>query len=492
MADDHRAFAMGCAGDRNIRTPNIDELASKGVRFENCYATSPLCMASRATVMTGMYEYKTGCNFQTGKLSADNWSNLSYPVQLKKAGYRVAFAGKWGFPLDVSNYAEQFDKWGGFAGAGQGSYVTAKNRSLAPYAKRYPHVTRALGAFGRDFIRDCAPAEKPFCLSLSFKAPHNPHNTIDPDDQKLYQDTKLPKPDNWGPEYLDKLPVQPKLGRQYLQRSEWDADHYDDHMKHYYQLISGVDSAVGMVLEELQSQGVADNTVVIYTSDNGYFCGAHGLQGKVLPYDDASLIPLIIYDPRSHTGQKHLTSEAVAGNIDFAPTILDLAQLPIPERMDGKSLVPLIERSSEKIHESMLVIQNWGVAHDDHTKGLAVVTEDWKYIVWCYADENVPPAEELFDLKKDPLETRNLLGESEMRPVLEKMRKLYDMHHEHWAERCVDSEDYTRHRRIFDRRIPWRKKNYRDHNFRTVKESRGLKAAYKELTGKVPQKTQLR
>ncbi len=187
-----------------------------------------------------------------------------------------------------------------------------------------------------------------------------------------------------------------------------------------------------------------------------------------------------------------MRSSALTGNIDFAPTILDLAQLPIPERMDGGSLVPLIKRSSEKIHESVLVIQNWGVAHDDHTKGLAVATEDWKYIVWCYADENVPPAEELFDLKEDPLETRNLLGESEMRPVLDKMRKLYDLHHEHWAIHCVDSEDYTRHRRIFDRRIPWRKKNYRDDDFRTVKESKGLKAAYKELTEKVPPKTQLR
>jgi arylsulfatase A-like enzyme len=449
-------------------------------------------MASRATVMTGMYEYKTGGNFQTGLLSAGDWNNLAYPVQLRKAGYRTAFAGKWGFPLDVSDYAEQFDKWGGFAGAGQGSYVTARNLSLRPYAEKYPHVTRALGAFGREFIRDSVRGQEPFCLSLSFKAPHKPHNTIDPEDRKLYEGTKLPKPENWGPAYLEKLPIQPKLGRQYLQRSEWDAEHYDDHIRRYYQLISGVDSAVGMVLEELERRGVADNTVVIYTSDNGYFCGAHGLQGKVLPYDDASLIPLIIYDPRFHAGQKQLTSNAVTGNVDFAPTILDLARLPIPERMDGRSLVPLIKRSSEKIHESVLVIQNWGVANDDHTKGLAVIAKNWKYIVWCYADENVPPAEELFDLKEDMLETRNLIAEPEMRPILERMRKLYDAHHEHWSKHCVNDEDYARHRQIFDRHIGWREKDYRGYDFRSVKESEKLKAAYKELTGKVPARSELR
>lgn len=489
MADDHRAFALGCAGDKNIKTPNMDKLAARGIRFENCYATSPICMASRATVMTGMYEYKTGCNFATGRLSADDWDNLAYPVLLKKAGYRTAFAGKWGFPLNVSDYAGQFDKWGGFRGAGQGSYDTAANPSLKPYARKYPHVTRALGAFGRDFIRESVQTQKPFCLSLSFKAPHKPHNKIDPEDQKLYRETNLPKPENWGPEYSKKLPIQARLSRQYIQRSEWDADHFDDHIKCYYQLISGVDSAVGMVLEELESRGVADNTVIIYTSDNGYFCGAHGLQGKVLPYDDSSLIPLIIYDPRIHTGKKNLTCNAVAGNIDFAPTILDLARVPVPKKVDGRSLIPLIKRSSQKIHESILLMQNWGWANDDHSRGLAVVTERWKYIVWCYADENVPPAEELFDLKNDPLETGNLLAESEMRPVLGMMRKLYDLHHEHFSKHCVNDEDYTRHRQIFNRRIAWRKKQYRSFGPRADKRnSKALKAAYKELTGKEPPK----
>jgi arylsulfatase A-like enzyme len=167
MADDHRALSLGSRGNKEIITPNLDQLARDGISFTRCYATSPLCMASRATVMTGMFEYKTGCNFQTGKLSAQDWGQ-SYPVLMKRAGYRIAFAGKWGFPITVADYQETFDKWGGFQGAGQGHYETSKNPALLSYAKEYPHVSKALGAFGQDFIRESAKAGKAFaCLSVS-------------------------------------------------------------------------------------------------------------------------------------------------------------------------------------------------------------------------------------------------------------------------------------------------------------------------------------
>jgi len=487
MADDHRAYSLGCMGDRQIQTPSLDRLAEQGLVFERCYATSPLCMASRATVMTGLYEYKTGCNFATGKLSARDWAS-SYPVLLRKAGYRVAFAGKWGFPLEVRGYARQFDKWGGFEGAGQGSYATARNPAMKPYAREHPHVTRALGAFGRDFIRESAQAGAPFCLSLSFKAPHKPHNAIDPEDQKRYRGTRLDTPPNWGPDYLAKLPAQAKLGRQYVQRAEWDAEHFSEHMRAYYRLISGIDAAVGMVVAELERLGVADNTVVIYTSDNGYFCGAHGLQGKVLPYDDAALVPLIVRDPRAPAAARGRRSKAVVGNIDFAPTLLRLAGLDVPERMDGRSLLPLLADPAGRVRESMLVIQNWGWLNNDHNRGLAVATEDWKYIHWCYADDRVPPAEELFDLRADPRETANVAGDPANADTLERMRELYDRHHAHWATHCVDRDDYTRHRRIFSRHVPWRDKAYRGfgHAAAGSRARKALEAAYEDLTGHKP------
>ncbi|MCF7849487.1 MAG: PQQ-binding-like beta-propeller repeat protein, partial [Kiritimatiellales bacterium] len=396
----------------------------------------------------------------------------------------TAFAGKWGFPLEVEDYQSQFDKWGGFAGSSQGSYRTGKDKALASYAAEYPHVSRALGAFGCDFVKESVAAGKPFCLSLSFKAPHKPHNDIDPEDQKKYQGVVFDRPASFGQKGLDRLPIQSKLGRQYLQRDEWDADHYQDHLTQYYQLVSGVDTAIGMVVAELERLGVADNTVVIYTADNGYSCGAHGLQGKVLPYEAASRIPLILVDPRSPTAGKKLRSNAVVGNIDFAPTILSLAGLDVPAKMDGKSLMPLMADPSRRVRESMPIIQNWGVANNDHNKGLAVATEEWKYINWCYADANVPPAEELFNLKSDQDELANQAGNPECRAVLEHMRKAYDGHLQAWVRECVQTEDYTRYGSIFSRQVPWQEKQYRgfDSTGKGGKSSSGIKAVYEELT----------
>ncbi len=488
MADDHQAMAMGCMGNSEIATPNLDALAGKGVVFERCYASSPLCMASRATVFTGMYEYKTGCNFSTGKVSADDWNDLSYATLLRRAGYRTAFAGKWGFGVDIPDHSAAFDKWGGFEGSGQGSYNTGANPSMTGYAQEYPHVTRGLGAFGRDFIRESAANDKPFCLTLFFKAPHKPHNNIDAEDLLRYDGATFATRPNYGESAGQTHPIQPKLGRQYHQWTEWDPDSYQDHLKAYYQLISGVDTAVGMVIDELEARGVADNTVIIYTSDNGYFCGSHRLQGKVLPYEEASRIPLIIYDPRSRSAGKKQRSRAVVSNIDFAPTVLDLAGLKTPGKMDGKSLTGIVDSPAKSIRDSSLVIQNWGWANTDHNRALAVVTEDYKYINWCYADENVPVAEELFDMVNDPYELNDLSADPEASSALERMRALYDEYHRHWSRHCVDAEDYTRHRVIFDRTVPWQDKDYRGFTVKNKDSSGGkaIRQIYEDLTGVAP------
>ncbi|MEM1063457.1 MAG: sulfatase-like hydrolase/transferase, partial [Planctomycetota bacterium] len=416
VSDDHQASALGCMGNAEIETPRLDGLAARGVLFDRCYATSAICMASRATVLTGMYEFKTGCNFLTGPFRADDWAD-SYAVRLREAGYRIGFAGKWGMPSKGFDQAEGFDAWGGFAGSGQGSYRTAKNPSLRPYAKESPHVTRALGAFGRDFIAAVEDDDRPFCLSLSFKAPHKPHDDIDRADAVRYAGTVFPEPPGYGPAGAALLPLQPKLGRHYLQRDEWAPDRYQSHLRAYYQLISGVDTAVGMVLDALERHGVADNTLVIYTSDNGYHCGAHGLQGKVLPYETGARIPLIVFDPRLPESARGRRSGAVVGNIDFAPTILAAAGLDPPGRADGVDLGPLLTGEADRVRDSLGLIQAWDVRDRDMTKALAVAGEDWKYIRWCYADENVPPAEELY-ARSDVGELENRIDDPDAAGVL--------------------------------------------------------------------------
>ena len=171
LSDDQCSYSMGCYGNAEVKTPQMDSLARDGMAFDCHYDTTAICMASRANIMTGKFEFKNGCNFEHGNLVAEHWRN-SYPILLRKTGYRTAIAGKIGFtvaerPEGKGKLPEDdFDKWG--AGPGQTHYDTRKNHSMAAYAEKYPHSSRAYGAFGADFIAESAAAKKPFCLSISF------------------------------------------------------------------------------------------------------------------------------------------------------------------------------------------------------------------------------------------------------------------------------------------------------------------------------------
>ena len=210
LTDDQATISLGCYGNPDVQTPNLDRLAAAGMVFDNHYDTTAICMASRASIMTGLYEYRTGCNFSRGNLPAALWAN-SYPMLLRKHGYRTAFAGKFGVEVEGMKDlpASDFDKWGG--GPGQTSYETAKNKSMAAYATEFPHSTRSYGAFGRDFIRESVAAKKPFCLSISFKAPHQPIQP-DPTFDQVYANKTFTKPENFGREHGAHLARKAKPG----------------------------------------------------------------------------------------------------------------------------------------------------------------------------------------------------------------------------------------------------------------------------------------
>ena len=466
LADDQRFDAMGCMGNREIKTPNLDRLAADGMLFLNHYDTSPICMASRATIMTGLYEYGHGCNFSRGGLARDLFLR-AYPVLLRQAGYRTGFAGKGNMPIaeragapapdDYSTLpADQFDAYGGWPA--QGSYQTAQNKYMAPYAEKYPHVSRALGAWASDFIKDSAAQRKPFCLSISFKAPHHPY-TPDPLDKGLYEGVTFTKPANWGRDCAKHLPEQAKRSRMFLQEfNQWSTEAgFQESLRLYYQLINGNDVAVGMIRKALEREGVADNTVIIYTSDNGWMPGDHGMGGKVFPYEGAARAPLIAYDPR-HSEARGRQCAALTGNIDMAPTILDLAGLPIPESMDGRSLVPLLAAPERQTRESLLLIDAWPWSAESLV--MSVVTPGWKYIYWFYGDAAMEPAEELYDMGKDRLEMVNETGNPEKRAVLEHMRTLYDAALSRAGETCIQANRYPEFLASADRTVPWSKKQW--------------------------------
>jgi len=463
LTDDQRYDTLGCMGNKQVKTPNFDKLAADGVVFDSHYDTTSICMASRASIMTGLYEYRTGCNFTRGSLVSSMWEQ-SYPVLLRKAGYYTGFAGKFGFGVtDTPNNSgyhtydrmpiDSFDVWGGWPG--QGFYNTKKNKYIAHYASKYPHTSRALGAFAQDFIKDAVKRKQPFCLSISFKAPHAPLQP-DPVFDDVYKDTVWEIPPNYFEKGAAHLPKQAKSGRQYIRLGKiFGPEKYQESMRKYNQQIYGVDYAIGMIRSELKKQGVANNTVIIVTSDNGYFCGAHGLGGKVLPYEEGSRAPLIIYDPRHPNSGKKLRSSAVTGNIDIMPTILDFAGLPIPENIDGKSLRSLLDNPDGKVRDALTLINAWG---NIPTHELSVITENYKYIYWFYAGKGFEVAEELYDVKNDKYEMNNLINDPSKKDVLEKMRLLYDRAVKHWQKTCVKRGGYPEWGKMFDRSVPWEEK----------------------------------
>ncbi|MEW4561836.1 sulfatase [Bremerella sp. JC770] len=446
FADDQSTYSVGCYGNKDVKTPNMDQLGRDGVIFDKHYNTTAICMASRANVFTGMYEYKTGCNFGHGNMHADVWSK-SYPVLLREAGYLTAFAGKFGIVVEGKGLCEEdFDFWGG--SPGQTNYDTAKNKSMKKYASAYPHSTLSYGAFGQDVIRESVKKKKPFCLSISFKAPHKPA-IPDPQFNKVYAGKTFTKPENFGREFGEHFSPQSKTGRQYPRFTEWKYDtDYDGEMAKYHQQVYGIDVALGMIRDELTAQGVADNTIVIYTSDNGYICGSHGYGSKVLPMEESSRVPLIIYDPRSPLNGKQMRCDRLTGNIDFAPTILELAGLPVPANMDGQSLLPLLQDPNNGGHDQMAFINVFGPLP---THSLTCLTPRYKYTYWWFANDKMKPVEELFDTKNDPLELTNLAAQPKSEEALTEMRKRYDLELEKWKNEAVDYNDYQRYGTLFDR-----------------------------------------
>ncbi|WP_158968141.1 sulfatase [Paraglaciecola sp. L3A3] len=469
FTDDQAYDTIGAFGNPDVKTTNIDKLANQGVVFARHYNTTSICMASRASIMSGMYEYKNGTNFGHGPMATTIWQK-SYPVLLKQSGYKVGFAGKFGFAVaDMSakkrNEEEgkiaqhDFDFWGG--SPGQTSYATARNKTIKKYAKDYPHSSLAYGAASIDFIKDSVKTSQPFAMSVFYKAPHRPVSP-DPKFDHVYENTEFRKLPNYGREAGKHFSKHSQLGRQYPRFVDWgysEEDSYQQALREYHQLIYGIDQSIGMILEEIEKQNIADNTVIIFASDNGYFNGSHGLGSKVLPYEEGARVPLIIYDPRNRQSGKMRTTASLTAGVDISATILDLAGIEKPSSWDGVSLLPILQETNQQVRPSMPHIQVWG--HEE-TRNLTVLDDRYKYIYWYYQDEkqNLVPTEELYDLANDPYEMKNIASDVRYASTLEKMRNLYDQHVDQWQQESVQYNGYSKYGQLFDRHLSWSAKQH--------------------------------
>lgn len=417
LTDDQRHDALGCAGNPIVRTPNIDALAARGVRFQNAFVTTAICVTSRASIFSGLYARSHGIEqfsqqFTPAQLAA------TYPAILRRAGYQTAFIGKYG--LDGTPLPEKsFDFWRGFPGQGKSF----------PQGEPGPHMTAIMTGQAREFLTQ-TKAGQPFCLSVSYKHPHaedaDPRQFLyDPRDRDLYKDVQIPVPRTAAPEYVRKLPVS-------VQRSEgrrrWAVrfstpELYQESVRAYYRLCTAVDRSVGEILDTLRTRGLDNNTIVVYTSDNGFYLAEHGLADKWFMHEESIRIPLIVYDPRPNA--RHSAVETrFALNIDLAPTLLDYAGQRAP--MHGRSLRPLIEGQSpawrsEFFYEHRFRYNGWIPA----TEGIRDTR--WKYT--RYIDEK-PVEEDLFDLDADKLEERNLAAVNAHATTIQRLRA----RHQTWSK----------------------------------------------------------
>lgn len=324
---------------------------------------------------------------------------------------------------------------------------------MGEYAAEYPHSTRAYAAATIDFMRESVDAGKPFCMCLFYKAPHEKFEA-DPMFDDVYKDTVWQRPENFGREAGLHFAEQSRGGRQVkIFKDLYEEDEtYQEIQRVYHQLIYGIDYSVGMIRDELERLGIADNTVIIFSSDNGYYQGAHGFGGKVLPYEEGTRAPLIIYDPRSlGTGKKRRT-ESLTGNVDLAATIADWAGADIPDVYDGKSLMPIVRDASAEIRHTLPLIQVWGA---EKTRCLSIVSKDYKYVHWYY-DE---PVDELYHLANDPFEMTNLSANPEYAPVLKKLQRAYDEQVAHWQAESVEHNGYREYGLLLDRNVDWDQKS---------------------------------
>lgn len=416
LTDDHRAEALGFAGNKYAYTPEMDKLAKDGMYFKKALVTTPICAASRASILSAMHERSHRYTFQTGNFRQEYMKN-AYPKVLKNAGYYTGFYGKFGVKYDAKDQLfdvyEDYDR--------NGKYTDKRGYFFKTLGKDTVHLTRYTGQKAIDFIKK-APTDKPFCLSLSFSAPHAHDNAPDQyfyDEQTahLLENVKIDPPVLAEDKYFNAQPAGVKEGFSHL-RWTWRFDtpqKYQHMVKGYYRMIAGIDLEITKIRAQLKKQGLDKNTIIIVMGDNGYFLGERQLADKWLMYDKSLRVPLIIYDPRAIA---HQDIDEMALNIDVPATILEFAGVKQPKNYQGKSLIPLIKQATKSINRDTVLIEHlWEFESIPPSEG--VRTKDWKYFRYV----NDKSWEELYDLKTDPEEIENLAKNEKYKAVLVKLRQ---------------------------------------------------------------------
>lgn len=418
FADDQTTSTVGCYGNQVIQTPNIDELAKRGTRFEKAYVSQAICWVSRTTILTGLTGRSYGTPANPEQARPDAVQTL-YTDLLREQGYRTGFYGKWHakMPKDFKREAH-FDEFEAI--------------SRNPYYKKQPdgslrHETELIVDRGIEFVKS-QPKGKPFALNLWFNACHAEDSDRRPGIghfpwpravDGMYEDIEIAPPRLGDPEIFNAQPnfLQTTINRErYFWR--WNTPQkYQTNMRAYYRMVSGIDGAIGRFLKALEEAGLADNTIIVYSADNGYYMANRGFAGKWSHYENALQVPLIVMDPRVPKEEQGKVTDALALNLDLPATFLDWAGVDVPKRYQGQSLQPVVKGAkpadwrTETFHEHFAV-RNRIPAFEGIRDG------NLKYVRYFDHDNY----EFLHDLESDPDELVNLVGNPKYAEQLQALR----------------------------------------------------------------------
>lgn len=431
LVDDLRWDELGCTGHPFARTPHIDRIAHEGVRFRNAFCTTPLCSPVRASLLTGLYTHHHGILDNTDR-SKQSHRLVTFPQALQRAGYETGFIGKWHMGNDDTS-RPGFDHWIGLKGQGM-SFDPPLNEN-GKRVQATGHTTDVLNRRAVAFVSN--KRHKPFCLYVSHKALHpelvqyDDGSISDPKAAKfmaaerhrqLYAEAAIPRRLN----VIDALTGKPALRQEIKGLPELgpDTGTSDETVRDRQRMLVAVDEGVGLLLAALEKTGQLDSTLVVFTSDHGYWYGEHGLSvERRLAYEEGIRVPLLMRFPsRIKAGQ---VVDQFALSIDLAPTVIEFAGATISHPIDGRSLAPLLdERAQTDWRTSFLIEYNTDTVFPRvRNMGYqAVRTTRWKYIHY----NDLQGMDEFYDLQNDPYEIENLIGHSAAQTALKQMQTELD------------------------------------------------------------------
>lgn len=495
MTDDHAAHAMSCYGSRINTTPNMDRIANEGMRFDSCFCTNSICTPSRAVILTGKHSHLNGV-----LTLSDHFDNTQqhFGKLLQQNGYQTAMIGKWHLGQQPENWPTGFDYWNIFPG--QGRYHDPIMNEMGENKVFKGYATDLVTDFSLDWLKD-RDEDKPFCLLCYHKAPHRPWDSDDkhmdmfPDDVPLPEtfnddysnrsraamnarmrvtedmnstDLKIVPPEgineygnlppdaefskrkreDWSPESFG-LPLPDSIEGYSLTTLDGETVTFDSidelknwkyqrYIKDYLRCVASVDDNIGRILDYIDNEDIADDTIIIYTSDQGFFLGDHGWYDKRFMYEESLKMPFVVKYPKEI--EKGSVCDKISTNLDFAKTILDYAGIEAPDDMQGDSLRPLFNGEAPKEWKNSFYYRYWmHLSHHGVAAHYGMRTERYK-LIYYYGEalgtsgslpKSTEPEWELFDLLKDPNEMNNVYDDNEYKDVVAKLTdELYKLKEE--------------------------------------------------------------